>query len=84
MKHIDVILDDQEFTQANTLARQAGGSLEQWIRRLIHDAALSPHPSDPLFGLLADEPELADAIDAVVAERPQRELQPWLWRFSKG
>lgn len=75
MRHVDVALDDQEFAQIAARAREAGVSPEEWVRRLIRQAALPAQPSDPLFGSLADEPELADAIDAVVAERSHRALR---------
>jgi hypothetical protein len=69
MQHIDVSVDDQEFALAASQAHDAGISLEAWVRNLIRHATL---PTDPLFGLLVDEPELADALDAVVAERGSR------------
>lgn len=42
------------------------------VHELIHCAALPAYPADPLFGLLADTPGLADEIDAVIAERKRR------------
>ena len=39
---------------------------------LVRCATASPYPVDPQFGVLADQPDLADAIDAVVAERGSR------------
>jgi hypothetical protein len=75
MRHVDVTLDDQEFAQAASRAQAAGLSLESWTRELIRRAATKDFPTDPLFGLLADQPDLADAIDAVVAERSSRTLR---------
>ena len=75
MQHIEVILDDNEFAQAAGRAKEAGVSLEAWIRHLIRHAAQPAYPTDPLFGMLADAPDLADAIDAVVAERRSRVLR---------
>jgi hypothetical protein len=75
MQHVEVTLDDNEFAQATGRANEAGVSLDVWIRDLIRQAALPARPTDPLFGLLADEPELTDAIDAVVAERGSRTLR---------
>jgi hypothetical protein len=48
-----------------------GGSDEEWLRDLIKRSTVAPRvrPRDPLFAMFADEPELADAIDEVVAER---------------
>ncbi len=75
MMHLDVLLDDHDYSRARAVAREAGMSMEEWIRDLIRHATQPLEPSDPLFGLLADEPSLADAIDTVVAERPQRVLR---------
>ncbi|HWE62277.1 MAG TPA: hypothetical protein VHB98_11255 [Chloroflexota bacterium] len=75
MQHIDVPLDDHEFEQAASRAQEAGVSLETWVRDLIRHAAVPAYPTDPLFGLLADAPDLADAIDLVVAERDSRRLR---------
>ncbi len=75
MQHIDLILDDHEFAEATNRAQEAGVSLEAWVQELIRHAAVAPYPVDPLFGDLADQPELADAIDAVVAERVSRRLR---------
>lgn len=75
MQHIDVTLDDHEFDQAEALAREAGVSVETWVRDVIRRAALPTQPTDPLFGLLAGEPDLTDALDAVVAERASRTLR---------
>jgi hypothetical protein len=72
MRHLDVTLDDQDFAQAAKRAKEVGLSLEAWARDVLRQAAQPGRPTDPLFGILADEPELADAIDAVVAERGQR------------
>jgi hypothetical protein len=71
--HIDVVLDDHEFAEAASRAQVAGISLEAWVHDLIR-ATVSPYPVDPLFGVLADQPELVDAIDAVVAERGSRRV----------
>ncbi|MGH2391484.1 MAG: hypothetical protein ACRDIE_25090 [Chloroflexota bacterium] len=75
MPRIDVSLNDHEFALAATRAHEAGVSLEAWVHDLISQAALPDRPTDPLFGLLANEPELADAIDAVVADRGSRVLR---------
>jgi hypothetical protein len=75
MQHIEVALDDHEFAQAATRAQEAGISVEEWVRDFVRQAAAPTQPTDPLFGLLADEPELADALDAVVAERGSRPLR---------
>jgi hypothetical protein len=75
MQHIEVALDDHEFAQAATRAQEAGISIEDWVRDVVRQAAIPAQPADPLFGLLTDEPELADAIDAVVAERGTRPLR---------
>lgn len=70
--HIDVDMDEQEFARASARARTAGVSIEDWIRGLIRGASQPSRPADPVFGYLAEEPELASAIDEVVAERWQR------------
>jgi hypothetical protein len=75
VQHIEVTLDDHEFALAVSRAQEAGVSLETWVRDLIRGAAMPIYPTDPLFGLLANEPDLADAIDAVVAERGSRTLR---------
>lgn len=75
MQHVDVALDDQECALAVSRAREAGVSLEDWVRDLVRRAAVPTYPSDPLFGSLADEPDLTDAIDGVVAERGNRTLR---------
>lgn len=74
MHHVDVPLDDHDFAQATRQALEAGLSLEGWVRGLIRHATVSSYPSDPLFGLLADAPDLADALDEVVAKRATRGL----------
>jgi hypothetical protein len=75
MQRIELTLDDSEFAQAAGRAKEAGVSLDVWIRALVRQASLPAYPTDPLFGLLADETGLADAIDAVVAERGSRALR---------
>jgi hypothetical protein len=75
MQHIDIALDDKEYAQAVSRAQEAGVGLDAWIHDLIQRASLPSYPVDPLFGMLADEPELADAIDDVVAERSSRVLR---------
>jgi hypothetical protein len=75
MQQIELTLDDNEFAQAAGRAKEAGVSLDVWIRDLIRQAALPASPTDPLFGLLADAPDAADALDAVVAERASRTLR---------
>lgn len=75
MQQIVVILDDQEFAQVVTRAQEAGVSVEAWVHDLVRQATAPMQPIDPLFGLLAGEPELADALDAVVSERGTRALR---------
>jgi hypothetical protein len=72
MPHLEVTLDDHEFAEATKRAQEAGVSLAAWVHELIYRATVTPYPVDPLFGMLADQPELADAIDAVGAERGSR------------
>ncbi|HVA92857.1 MAG TPA: hypothetical protein VNL71_23795 [Chloroflexota bacterium] len=75
MMHIDLDMDEQEFARASAAARTAGVSIEEWVGGLIRRASQPLQPSDPLFGYLANDPELADAIDEVVAERSGRGLR---------
>jgi hypothetical protein len=71
MADVTITLDDQDLARARVLAQAEGLSVEEWLRDLIKRGTVAPsvRPRDPLFGLFADEPELADAIDEVVAER---------------
>ena len=72
MQHIDVVLNDNDYAQVLSRAEEAGVSVNEWVRELVHHSAVASHPRDPLFGILADAPDLADALDAVVAERGDR------------
>ena len=75
MRHIDVSLNENEYTQAASRAEEAGVSVSAWIRDLIQSATQPQYPADRLFGILAAETDLADAIDAVVSERSDRVLR---------
>jgi hypothetical protein len=77
MADVTITLDDQDLACARTLAQAEGLSLEEWLRDLIRRGTAAPciRPRDPLFGMFADEPELADAIDEVVAERQRLSLR---------
>ena len=77
MADVTITLDDQDLARARALAQAEGLSLEEWLRDLIKRSTVATHvrPRDPLFGMFADEPELADAIDEVVAERQHRPLR---------
>ena len=77
MADVTITLDDQDLARARALAQAEGLSVEEWLRDLIKRGTVAPRvrPRDPLFGLFADEPELADAIDEVVAERQHRPLR---------
>ena len=77
MAEVTITLDDQDLARARALAQAEGLSVEEWLRDLIKQSTVAPRvrPRDPLFGMFADEPELADAIDEVVAERQHRPLR---------
>ena len=77
MADVTIPLDDQDLARDRTLAQAEGLSLEEWLRDLIRRGTAAPRirPRDPLFGMFADEPELADAIDEVVAERQRLSLR---------
>ena len=77
MAQITIDVDEQVLERIQKQAREAGLSVEEWLRQLIdQDAPLPPgQPSDPFIGMFADKPELADAIDEVVAERYQPHAQ---------
>ena len=77
MADVTITLDDEDLARARALAQAEGLSVEEWLRDLIKRSTVAPRvrPRDPLFGMFADEPELADAIDEVVAERQHRPLR---------
>ena len=77
MADVTITLDDQDLARARALAQAEGRNVEEWLRVLIKRSIVAPRvrPRDPLFGMFADEPELADAIDAVVAERQHSPLR---------
>jgi hypothetical protein len=77
MAEVTLTLVDQDLARARALAQAEGLSVEEWLRDLIKRGTVAPRvrPRDPLFGMFADEPELADAIDEVVAERQHRPLR---------
>ena len=77
MAEVTITLDDQDLARARALAQAEGLSVEEWLRDLIRHGTVTPRvrPRDTLFGMFADEPELADAIDEVVAERQHRPLR---------
>ena len=77
MADVTITLDDQDLARARALAQAEGLSVEEWLRDVIKRSTVAPRvrPRDPLFGMFADEPELADAIDEVVAERQHRPLR---------
>lgn len=78
MATVTISIDERQWAQARAQAETEGMSVEEWLQRLIQrSTSSSPYerPRDPLFGLLANEPDLADAIDGVVAERRQSRLR---------
>jgi hypothetical protein len=68
MADVTITLDDRDLARARALAQAEGLSVEEWLRDLIRRGTVTSRvrPRDPLFGMFADEPELADAIDEVV------------------
>ena len=77
MADVTITLDDQDLARVRALAQAEGLTVEEWLRDLIKRSTVAPRvrPRDPLFGMFADEPELADAIDEVVAERQHMSLR---------
>jgi hypothetical protein len=78
MTQITITIDEQVLARARELAQAEGLSVEEWLHLLIRQGVAStPHvkPRDPLFGIVADDPDLADAIDDVVGERFQMHLR---------
>ncbi len=76
MVQITISLDEQELAQAAAQAHAQGLSVEEWLREVVRRTTIvQPRPRDPAFGMLADDPELADAIDEVVAERHTTHLR---------
>jgi Ribbon-helix-helix protein, copG family len=78
MIQITITVDEQVLARARELAQAEGVSVEEWLRVLIRQGVASTpraKPRDPLFGMVAGDPDLADAIDEVVAERFQMQLR---------
>ena len=77
MADVTITLDDQDLARVRALAQAEGLSVEEWLQDLIRRGIVTPRirPRDPLFGMFADEPDLADAIDEVVAQRQHMSLR---------
>jgi len=75
MQQIEIALSDTEYTQVLSRAQEAGKSVSEWVENLVRHASGIDSPRDPLFGILADAPDLADTLDAIVAERGDRVLR---------
>jgi hypothetical protein len=73
---IQLELDDQTIELARGLARARNCSIEELLKGfLLRASELSKAADDPLLGMLADEPELADKITAMAMERRERPLR---------
>lgn len=78
MAQITIDVDEDELARARALAAAEGLSVEDWLHVLIERGAIPAppvRPHSPLFGMVANEPELADAIDRVVAARQSSETK---------
>lgn len=78
MAQVTIDVEEDVLARARNLAQAQGLSLDEWVQNVIEQNAitdLSSLPRDPFIGMLADEPELADAIDEVVAERHKRRFR---------
>jgi len=73
---VTMSLNEQELAQAATQAQAQGLSVEEWLREIIKQETTTDRcPRDPAFGMRADDPGLADAIDEVVAARDTTRLR---------
>lgn len=75
MTQITITVDEQELARVRAQANVTGLSVEEWLRQLINQQTTSHtsvQPRDPFIGMFADDPEAADAIDQVGAERAER------------
>lgn len=76
MVQVTMSLNEQELAQAATQAQAQGLSVEEWLREIIKQETTTDRcPRDPAFGMRADDPSLADAIDEVVAARDTTRLR---------
>ena len=60
---IRIQLDDATYERACQVAKATGRTVEELAAQAIAEKAAQQQPADPLVGWLADEPQLADAID---------------------
>lgn len=73
MATVTINVDDQDLARVTERAQAEGTTVEEWLQLVVKQESKLDlplvRPRDPVVGMLADEPELADAIDQVVAER---------------
>jgi len=62
MRTVDVGLDDAVFDRIDSMAREEGLDVVQYIKKLIEGKTEGSGANDAFLGMLADQPELADAI----------------------
>jgi hypothetical protein len=61
---IHIQLDEEALEKAQAIAKAQGRSLEQFVAEWIRGLKGPEATGDPFAGWLADEPALADAVEA--------------------
>jgi predicted transcriptional regulator len=77
MTTIHIRLDDTTYAEARRAAEASGRTVEELAAQAIAEMAARGQQQDPLVGWLADEPQIADAIDDA-ARRSRQE------RYGEG
>ncbi len=62
MTTVEIKLDDGALARVERAAREKGLPIGDFIAKLITEEAAALERGDVFIGMLADEPELADAI----------------------
>ena len=62
MRAVELELEDSLFAMIEAMARERGISVRELIRELVAMSTDDAVDSDGILGMLADDPELADAL----------------------
>jgi len=76
MKTIQLTLDEKTLSRARILAKAKNCTLEDLVSELLRNLERPVGGQDPLLGLLASEPEVADqAGEAALSAREKQVLR---------
>jgi len=74
MKRIDVNLDDPLYDRLESMAKDQGMGVEELVRKILDAKTDLSNGGDAILGMLADEPDLADAISEQAMLARERDM----------